>query len=366
MRKYLLILLFITTISTPFIIGLMHNNIQSVELVFFDKTQDKAILKKFTSFLNNVKINLKKVEKKFSNDFILKNRLTKFYFYLKQNPIPNRAVAGEKGWLYVGNDDYSNSILESKNIINFSNREIKILKTKINKLHKWFSNNDIDFYIAVPPNKLSVYGEFLPVIGNPKQRKKSEQLGSVCEQLGVKHLNMLDGIVVNNDEPLFLKTDSHWNDMGAYIGYKNLIEKMKLEHPNLNIIPIDSLNKKSKILQKQDLARMLKKNVPEKTTIFEIKNSKAKKIKNQLQVPKTYSYKPDTYEQRFKSDVNNLKVLIFRDSFTNALMKFIKETFGETVFIWQNRLDKEIILKEKPDIVISICVERNIDVFKFM
>ena len=42
-------------------------------------------------------------------------------------------------------------------------------------------------------------------------------------------------------------------------------------------------------------------------------------------------------------------------------MQFIRDTFGETLFLWQYEFDEEIIDKEKPDIVIQIIAERNIN-----
>lgn len=57
---------------------------------------------------------------------------------------------------------------------------------------------------------------------------------------------------------------------------------------------------------------------------------------------------------------NNLKVLIFRDSFTSGILPYLKESFGEILFIWDYKLNKELIEQEKPDILIHIIVERNI------
>lgn len=370
MRKYLFILFFIIIIFTPLVINYIlpnknNNHLNLNKNVLLKKTKEGTGIIKGLNFLDDIENYLKGFEKKFSNNFILENQLLKIYFLTKSNPKPNRAVEGKDGWLFVG-DDFSKSIKESKNILNFNKEELILLERKIRNWNNWFSSNNIDFYVAVPPNKLSIYSEFLPVIDNTTQNKKSTQFGLICDKLGVNHINMLEGITSNKTEPLFIKADSHWNDLGAYIGYKNLISKMKIEYPFLNIIPMDSLDKISEIVRKQDLARMLLKNVEEEIIKFQVKNPKAKKMKKQLEIPKTYSANPRTYELRFKSNTNYLKVLIFRDSFSNALIKYLNETFGETVFIWQNKLDKEIIMKEKPDIVISICVERSIDAFKFM
>jgi len=370
MRKYILILFFTIIIFTPLVINCVlfskkNNHLNLNKNTLLNKSKEGTGIIQVLNFLDDVENYLKGFEKKFSNNFIFKKEILKIYFLMKSNPKPNRAIEGKDNWLFVG-DDFSKSIRESKNIINFNKQELTLLERKIKNWNNWFSGNDIHFYIAVPPNKLSIYSEFLPIIDNTTQIKKSTQFGLICDKLGVNHINMLEGVTLNKNEPLFIKADSHWNDLGAYIGYENLITKMKKEYPYLNIMPMDSLNKISETVRKQDLARMLLKSVEEKVTKLQVKNPKATKLKKQLEIPKTYLADPRTYELRFKSDINNLKVLIFRDSFSNALIKYLKETFGETVFIWQTKLDKEIIMKEKPDVVISIYVERSIDAFKFM
>ena len=52
------------------------------------------------------------------------------------------------------------------------------------------------------------------------------------------------------------------------------------------------------------------------------------------------------------------KMVMFRDSYATALMKFLSHSFGRTVFVWQQNWDKGFIEREKPDIVILELVER--------
>ena len=52
------------------------------------------------------------------------------------------------------------------------------------------------------------------------------------------------------------------------------------------------------------------------------------------------------------------KAVIFGDSFSSQLIKFLAESFSRMVVVWQPNLDYSIILNEKPDIVISEQVER--------
>ncbi|MGL5703371.1 MAG: hypothetical protein ACRCW5_09660, partial [Cetobacterium sp.] len=61
-----------------------------------------------------------------------------------------------------------------------------------------------------------------------------------------------------------------------------------------------------------------------------------------------------------------LKVLVFRDSFTSAMIPYISETFGEVEYIWSHSVNahQQKIKEYKPDIVIHEMVERYIGVLE--
>ena len=90
---------------------------------------------------------------------------------------------------------------------------------------------------------------------------------------------------------------------------------------------------------------------------------KGTKIKSKLKVPLNYHFNPNLYELRFSNDSAPLKILIFRDSFGQALSKFLKESFGETLFIWKRTFNHALIEAYQPDIIIDEVVERNVDLF---
>ena len=62
--------------------------------------------------------------------------------------------------------------------------------------------------------------------------------------------------------------------------------------------------------------------------------------------------------------VNNLKILIIRESFATYQKDFYKESFGKTVLIfdsWRHGLNKNIIMNEKPDIVVIQILESMLE-----
>lgn len=60
------------------------------------------------------------------------------------------------------------------------------------------------------------------------------------------------------------------------------------------------------------------------------------------------------------SDKTLPKMVMFRDSFADALIPFLAEHFERSVFVGSLGFEKEIITKEKPDIVITELCERYV------
>ena len=47
------------------------------------------------------------------------------------------------------------------------------------------------------------------------------------------------------------------------------------------------------------------------------------------------------------------RAVVFRDSFSSALIPFLSEHFSRVVYLWQDEIDADVILEEEPDIVIQ-------------
>ena len=77
---------------------------------------------------------------------------------------------------------------------------------------------------------------------------------------------------------------------------------------------------------------------------------------------------PWNYERRYINEhsKSGLRVLFIRDSFGNQLVPFVKEPFAESLFIfdaWRYELNKPIIEKVKPDVVIFLGLETHLESF---
>ena len=55
------------------------------------------------------------------------------------------------------------------------------------------------------------------------------------------------------------------------------------------------------------------------------------------------------------------RAVVFRDSFSNALVPFLSEHFERIVWVWDRDVLPEVVLREQPDLVIQEVVGRFLD-----
>lgn len=301
----------------------------------------------------------------FNDNFPFRFYLFKSLSFIEQklfrtNPLPDLVISGQDDWLFLG-DKRSDAIRESKGILQFSPSELKQIERSLLNKKRWLAQRDIDFYIAIAPNKHSVYGEFLPI-----QKNRPSKLEGLLHHFEKTKIPIFDLAKSFPDDGsiLFRKFNSHWNDIGAYWGYYELIRQLQMHNDLIeNPSPMTDFNMEMLPSTENDLAKLLSE-VRSETIPFLSRKEKtaAHLVEPEIQLPR--NHRDNQYALRFRGGKSPLKVLFFRDSFSNAMIKYIVEHFDETLFIWTPQFDRELIEVEKPDIVIYEVVERNIDFLK--
>ncbi|APY01381.1 alginate O-acetyltransferase AlgX-related protein [Lacinutrix venerupis] len=310
----------------------------------------------------------KKVKLSFKNNYIPKDQLLSLNRNIKETLfgtqlIPERAVKLKNGWFVIG-DFFSDALSESKGLIVFSKEEINQLKNILIERNSWLEKNNIKFYLTVPPNKLTVYDSLIP-IRKRDRNTKMEQIDSLCQAIGVPFINLGEDFKNHPDKRLYHKTDTHWNDYGGFYGYSTAIKRFEKDFPNQKFKHFD-FNKLEKFTTNTlhgDLAKITQIDNKEEYLHLKLDTTFAEVIKEKkYPIPEGYNKEPSNFELRFKNSKGNLKLLAYRDSFFGYCNPFFIENFEETVLFWDHNFNKDVILNEKPDIVIIEVLERDLDI----
>jgi hypothetical protein len=328
-------------------------------------TEQRTLAKKPVFRLNRDIINLypREYETYINDNFGLKSFLVWLNSYidvkvLKSSPI-DRVALGKEGWLYATKEGKLNMIDIYRGMIFFSDEELLRIKNNLVEQNEWLKERDIPFVLLIAPNKETVYPEYLPdSIKKVQEKGRLDQLISYLK--ANTNINIIDGreVLLNNKGVgrLYYKTDSHWNELGAYYGHKAIMDQVGKSFPKLKSTELNDYNIVTEVKSEGgDLARMLSlpKNFNEENILLKPKKPSRAKVVNH----------PYVLNQGLVTEVKDEtlpRMLMYRDSFTINMQPFLSEYFSTAVYQWNHSFDPELVRETKPDIVIHEVVERYI------
>lgn len=351
-KEYILVCVFIFMIMVPNITFYIPKTEEKVNL------ENRNLTEKPKLYLTNLDKYTQEFEKYYNDNLPFKDNLVKLnsrvkYSLFKMSP-QNYVIKGSDDWLFY-NSKYKQDADTASDYMGtnyYTPSQLEEFKDKIISMRDFVEENGAKFYLMIPPNKSQIYSNYMPK--QYKQAKFSKTdliIAYLKEQTDINIIYPKQEILKLKDKyQLYYKLDTHWNNLGAYIGYSELKKVINSEEiPNLNKLKVSE-----EIKYGGDLASMIGLNDELLDKEYSIQNYKEHSVNLIEQSGNSL--------QRYESNnKNNKKLLCFRDSYFTALIPYLNQDFEESIFLWQKNLDKEIVKKEKPDIVIMESVERLID-----
>jgi len=265
-----------------------------------------------------------------------------------------KVLKGKDGWLFLQND--SNKIIDQiTNKISYDKYHAFRFRINHQLRHGFLKEHKIKYFSFIIPNKEIVYAKYLPDGIIVSEERMTRRLEKEMQEYNLDYFNYILTPLLESEDKIFhtyRKGDTHWNQYGAFIFYKNLMNIINKQNNNLFVLSFDDIEFQKKNV-KGDLISKLSGEVLDEDIIGMVKKASVELIYNN-QVHNTGSLK--IYEN--KKHLNYPKVVVFRDSFTTWMEHFIAESFSQTVFVHQANLDYKLIEKFSPDFVISIQIER--------
>jgi len=277
---------------------------------------------------------------------------------------PNKSAVlfGKEDWMFYmgeGVDDHH------RNAKLFSTEQLEIIQRKFENRYHWLKDQGIDYYITIPPVKSTIYPEYMP--NRMTIIRDTSKLDQLIDHLAVHSfievIDMRDTFFAEKKKDLiYYKIDTHWNVLGAYFGYKVLIERIAQDHPE--IVPMERayFSTKSKMVDEADLSQMSGLNdiFLRKEVMLFPKNKFKSHVgeRSEYKLTKFFKYEPEFYDN---DSISDLKMVIFRDSYAVYLRPFLSEHFSRSSYIWTPIFHPEVIDVDQPDIVIHEVMERFID-----
>ncbi len=316
--------------------------------------KENRVLKKYSPMVTQEgKINYnygKDFNAWFSDRFFLRRDLIDLYynqFIIAKNLRTRKVIKGKDNWLFYG----INSAVDSyTNKNTFSNEDLELAKKRLEEINNLAKARHKEFYFVIAPSKAKVYSEFYSELIRPQKDSisLSEQLVSYLkENSDVRVIYLKDNIIKNKDKGiLYYKKDTHWNKLGAYFGYLDIMKIINKDFKN----PVFNYKK---LIDDNDIPGDLNASLP--TSL---------KIKEDIQYKKPYVEGYSCQKTQNNNDIQycsgkgTKKILMFRDSFAINLIPYISTSFKKSKYVWQ--YDVDFSYMDDADIVILEMVEINL------
>lgn len=277
------------------------------------------------------------------------------YELLKITNVTDRVMIGKNGWLFLNEPEYIKPISTP-----FTKEELRRFNYNLVVTTKWFEKHNIKYYLTIPPVKPRIYNETLPEFLKIKLSfSKINQIRDYLTEMS--SINFIDYqkelLEEKNNREIYYKTDTHWNEYGAFVGYSKIVNTISKDFPEIIPFKLNQFNEKKLKYNSSDLLGMLGYKANYSTTLYylELNDSIVPILTDSI----TMSSTANEYEKwKMPNCTNNLKIVIVRDSYSQHLKKFLSLNFSESVYLWFAQVPIKTIAKEKPVIVLHEILER--------
>ena len=308
-------------------------------------------------------------EKYYNDNFGLRSLLVNWNSkikidYFKVSSDPESVLFGADGYLF--HNSKSDSIYQS-----YSNQKL-ITEADLERIYKkqlgfknTFAKSGIKYIVGFFPNKHSIYPEKLPFSMKLQIQKDTSFASKIVSYFDERNFQIIDvreDLLNGKDQgQLYLKFDTHWNALGAHVAYQAFFEQTFNE---FNISPYDDTYFEIEYEEKRngDLTSMI--GVKKMTSYYD--NKPIFKLKNKdlgFEKIATDGFPNATTITLNEKCGNTDTVIVFRDSYTSEMVQFLSLHFYKVVYIWDSKIDMDLVDKCEADIVMSLTVERYLGHF---
>ncbi len=303
----------------------------------------------------------KQFEAFYNDHFGFRQALVKWYNrvrvgWLRVSP-SEWVLVGDRGWLFQGGGPH---IRDMRNDWPYGEGELAQWAQVLTAKKDWLAARGVEYLFVVAPNKPVIYREHLPAaINRVRAQSRADQL--------ITHLTKHTDVPVLDLRPVLLqaksilrtyhKTDTHWNDFGAYQGYRAVMQRLLTQHPGPR--PLE-LSPESFVIRDRaggDLAQNLAMAEFLREPSVEVKQPVASCAVTQgIAADADLRFRN---QNAFSTECARAggRLLMFRDSYSLAMMPYLSESFAYVHYVPASPVPlsviEQLVTQHRPDIVIE-------------
>ena len=294
----------------------------------------------------------------------IRNIWTNFNFFVFGESTTNQVLVGKNdgdlssSWLFYQENYDGNPIKETQGVYKFTEDEVLNIGKTINTNVKELKTRNIDLYYAFIPNKANLYREKLPdniTIFDPSTRV--DKLYKVLKQTIEAKDNLMylkEDLEKSKDlGQLYFKQDTHWNDLGAFIGFETITKNVSKDSGidyNYEVKFSEEEFVDKDLSQMSGIKGTLKDKTPTITYLSDVE-FKGMVLETENQIVIT-----ECEDAKVKKTI-----MVIGDSFRTPMIPYFAKNYQKVIFLHRCDYGSYMLDAYAPDIIVCQFLERYVN-----
>lgn len=151
-----------------------------------------------------------------------------------------QVLKGKNNWLFYKTEMDGHPIWDYMGINHFTEDELAAMAANLTQMRDYFENErGIDFYITALPNKEIIYEENMPdTVARVNKVSRSEQVAEyMWANTDLVYIYPKQQLLDAKEKyQTYYSTDTHWNQLGAFIGLQEIFKEAYGTHADLDSV----------------------------------------------------------------------------------------------------------------------------------
>jgi hypothetical protein len=283
------------------------------------------------------------------------------------SPVGN-VVLGRDQWLYFAGEDGHALDRHFRGTMPFGDDMVMQLRDELERRRQYLAARGIAYVVSVAPDKATIYPEHLPTwVTHMRAPTPLERTAELLKRDPALHfVDLREPLLeAKRSRQVYYRTDSHWNYLGAIVAYEAIMSEVQ------RVVGVDRLPRiappdvppyvEGVDRYRGDLARLLGTwtgyEEPDFAPFAKVLGDPSRRCARRI------DHDDDPGFEIYVCDrAPALRAVVYRDSMAIPLIPLLSENFRRVVYVSSRRLDRSLIEREHPDVVIDEFVERNLHV----
>jgi hypothetical protein len=269
-------------------------------------------------------------------------------------------LVGTGGWMFASE---KRMIEHFCGALQFTEPELNDWQKLLERRRDWLAQRGIKYLFVLAPDKQSIYPEYLPAwlkdLGG--QTKVDQFFAHMKAHSTVEVLDLRPALLAaKKSAPVYLKTDTHWNQFGIFIAYEKVVQTLAQHQlPGLVSVALDAFDRTNRIEAGGDLVNLrgIRISMAESNAVF---------FTPKPELPVLEKFVPTGEHVMDLAIAKNPRgsglAIVNTDSFGRGWIPFLSYQFGEVDYYWQYHLDAKQIGQKHPVVVVNEMIERFFNV----